>query len=259
MNFVIVPDGALAITALQELQVRRRHYIRLQVKISNTLLALVRRAMGFRGDLPEAEREKIRNRATRLLGRFMAGKPWLDDEDIGIALATDLGAGKVMLDEVARQRKVMEGTMIAIARKLHVRDFAASVAGFGELALAVIIGEAGDLANYATPDKLRKRLGLAPYKGKSYSNWRRGGLTDDEWKAAGYNPQRRAEIWAVVEDPLFRHQSFRNGPYKAVYDARRARTAETHPDWTKGHSHHDAKRVMVQRLIDDLWAAWRRE
>jgi len=47
----------------------------------------------------------------------------------------------------------------------------------------------------------------------------------------------------------------RNSPYRAVYDARRAHTAVTHPDWTDGHSHNDALRVTSKAILKDLWRA----
>lgn len=45
--------------------------------------------------------------------------------------------------------------------------------------------------------------------------------------------------------------------YRTVYDERRARTAETHPDWTPGHSHNDALRITSKRILRDLWQAAR--
>lgn len=48
-----------------------------------------------------------------------------------------------------------------------------------------------------------------------------------------------------------------SSPYRAVYDARRALTAETHPDWTPGHSHNDALRITSKRILRDLWRAAR--
>lgn len=44
-----------------------------------------------------------------------------------------------------------------------------------------------------------------------------------------------------------------DGEYRQVYDARRAHTAETHPDWTPGHSHNDALRIVSKRILRDLW------
>lgn len=42
-------------------------------------------------------------------------------------------------------------------------------------------------------------------------------------------------------------------PYRRVYDARRVRTRDTHPEWTDGHSHNDAMRVASKELLKDLW------
>jgi hypothetical protein len=46
------------------------------------------------------------------------------------------------------------------------------------------------------------------------------------------------------------------GPYGEAYATRRAHTDETHPDWTKGHSHADALRVAFKRFLVDLWETW---
>ena len=62
----------------------------------------------------------------------------------------------------------------------------------------------------------------------------------------------------MVSEPLFRHQSASDGPYRAIYDRRRAATATAHPDWTKGHSHADGLRIMTKFLIRDLWNQYRR-
>lgn len=48
-----------------------------------------------------------------------------------------------------------------------------------------------------------------------------------------------------------------DGEYRQVYDARRAHTATTHPDWTPGHSHNDALRIVSKRILRDLWRAAR--
>lgn len=47
-------------------------------------------------------------------------------------------------------------------------------------------------------------------------------------------------------------------PYRIVYDARRAHTAVTHPDWPLGHSHNDALRIASKALLKDLWREARR-
>lgn len=47
------------------------------------------------------------------------------------------------------------------------------------------------------------------------------------------------------------------GPYRLEYDARRAHTAVTHPEWTPGHSHNDGLRVAAKAMLRDLWRAAR--
>lgn len=249
------------VTRLQELQIRRKHHIRVQTRLFNGAGALVRRALGWRKDSPDAE--EIKTRATKLVKAFLSGKavPPTDDlwPDIIADLVVDLEVARQQLDISAQVERRVTLAMEKLARTLPACAFVKGVKGFGDLGFAVLIGEAGDLGNYAKVDGLRARVGLAPYEGKALSNWRRkGGLTQEEWSYLHYKPQRRAEVFAVIEDPLFRHQAASRGPYYAVYLARRARTAVTHPEWSAGHSHADAKRVMVQKLVSDLWSAWRR-
>lgn len=42
-------------------------------------------------------------------------------------------------------------------------------------------------------------------------------------------------------------------PYRPIYDQRRAHTAETHPEWTLGHSHNDGLRIVAKEILKDLW------
>lgn len=48
-----------------------------------------------------------------------------------------------------------------------------------------------------------------------------------------------------------------NGELRQVYDNRRAHTAVTHPEWTPGHSHNDALRIVSKHLLKQLWRAAR--
>ncbi len=48
-----------------------------------------------------------------------------------------------------------------------------------------------------------------------------------------------------------------DGEYRHIYDNRRDHTATTHPDWTPGHSHNDALRIVSKRVLRDLWRASR--
>lgn len=255
-----VPDLTATVELLAELQTRRKFYISVTNKQTNAIKALVRRAIGWRYDEDEAAREKTNARASRIVAAALSGKEIkLEDLAIYESLASDLAVVASALTPYTAARNEIEKEMKRAARSLPVYAWAKGVHGFGELGLAVIVAESGNLSNYPKKGHLWKRLGLAPYNGKAPSTWRfEGGLTADDWVELGYSPRRRAELYAVIGDPLFRQQSVVSGPYRGVYDRRRARTLETHPDWTKGHSHNDALRIMTSHLVRDLWVAWRR-
>lgn len=248
------------ISQLAELQYRRKFYIGLVNKQGNAAKALTRRMLGWRYDTEETDREKVNGRAARIVAAAIAGKePKAEDADVFNALAMDFAVTAAAIEPCQKARDQIEKDMRKAARQLPVYDWAKGVHGFGELGLAVLVGEAGDIGSYPKKGHLWKRLGMAPHNGYAYSTWRReGGLSADDWVAAGYSPRRRAEVYAVISEPLFRQQSVVAGPYRAIYDRRRAATAVAHPDWTKAHSHADGLRVMTKYLLRDLWQEWRR-
>lgn len=254
-----VPISA-SIDQLAELQVRRKFWIGNVNKQTNAVKALVRRGLGWRYDEDEADREKVNGRAARIVAAALAGKDQKpEDQAVFSALASDLAAVATAIEPCAAARHEIELEMKRIVRKLPIFAWAKEVKGFGELGLAVVLAEAGDLSGYPKKGHLWKRLGLAPFEGKAYSTWRmKGGLTAEDWTEAGYSPRRRAEVYAVISEPLFRAQSVAQGPYRAIYDRRREATAVAHPDWTKAHSHMDALRVITKILLRDLWQEWRR-
>lgn len=45
--------------------------------------------------------------------------------------------------------------------------------------------------------------------------------------------------------------------YGQLYIDRRNTTAVTHPEWTPGHSQNDAMRILMKRLLRNLWRAAR--
>lgn len=249
-------------SVLQELQVRRKFWIGVTNKQTNAMGALVRRLLGFVGDQSEEDREKCKKRAARIVSRAMSGEEQ-DEEDAGVASAMtpDFKAfGEALLPPQARRHDI-ELQMKRAVRKLPIAGWAKGVRGLGEIGVAVIVGEAGDLSNYATERKLWRRLGMgmAPgHEAHAYSTWRvKGGLTSEDWTSAGYSPRRRAEIHSCVAEPMFRQQTVVIGPYRQAYDKRRAHCEMTHPDWTKGHLHADGLRIMTKKLLSDLWSEWR--
>lgn len=70
---------------------------------------------------------------------------------------------------------------------------------------------------------------------------------------SNWNTKIKALLW-VMADSAFKKNPSR---LRDIYLARREHTNETHPDWTKGHSHNDALRVLSKSILKSLWLASR--
>lgn len=273
---VALPPLAEICLTLKELQTHRRFCIRLQSKCDRATEALIARAMGYHGGLPEGERKKLFAAAGKLRREVERGgedQAWDDARRSAVSAAVApliivAAQGRAAFD---RHRKAVEKEMRRLARDLPAWRMAEPIAGFSDLGLAVIVGEAGgDLSRFTkTPGKrgsgvakLWKRLGLAVIGGV-----RQGGLSKtadaNEWVEHGYNPERRAEIW-VIGDVLLRQQwrGEKEGvPGHAVglYGEHYARKKADYlaREWPPLRAHRAARRYMTKCLIRDLWASWR--
>ena len=140
--------------------------------------------------------------------------------------------------------------------------------GFGALSLAQIVGEAGDLLNYANPAKVWKRFGLAVINGE-----RQQKKTNVDLAALhGYSPRRHSIIF-VISDSLLKKQN----DYKALYDARKtyevekavaagltvapqaviSRKKDKEKYRSAGHIHMRSQRYVAKRLLRNVWRALR--
>lgn len=269
-----MPDLSHTIAALQELQFRRTTYIREVNALNNRVRAMIRRALGWQWDMPEKEREALNKRAIKLHGLIEAGKP-VPEEDaaVGGAMMADVLVFANARAPLDAARLTVEKEMRKMARSLPVwKSWAEGVRGLGDLGMAVIVAEAGDIGSYATVSRVWKRLGLAVIDGE-----RQQKKSDPDAAAAhGYNPRRRAEMYAVIADPLFRGQ-WRGaqedgtpagpiGPYGEVYAREKAKalprveaTKElpAKDRWNGMRVERHARRLMTKALLLDLWRVWR--
>ncbi len=154
------------------------------------------------------------------------------------------------LDVLHHHLKEPENELRRLARSLPVWPWVEGVRGFGDLTLSQIIGETGDLSNYATHERLWKRLGQAVIDGK-----RQQKIAGDPDLAIqhGFSPRRCAVAWnlgACIKRA-------KNERYGAVYAKYRAEDTEKNPEMTKGHLNNRAMRVMRKEVLKDLWEAWR--
>ncbi len=131
--------------------------------------------------------------------------------------------------------------------------------GFGVVGLGLVLGETGDLSQYANPAKVWKRMGLAVLDGKAQR--RVAGTTKAKKVEAvshGFSPRRRS-LMHVIGDCLVKGNQ--DGPYRSLYLERKAYELERLPEEAKPRlliSHKRALRYMEKRLLKDLWLAWRR-
>jgi hypothetical protein len=275
------PDSPIAY--VRELQSLRRHCIRSQSRCDRSIEALIARSIGYRSDLDEKERARLYKTAMAVRLKIekdaTEGAPF-DDPRIPPGVVNMTMTSLLSRSQWDRERVRIEDDMIDVAKLLPVWPWVRSVAGVGPLGLAVLVGEAGDVGSYSGPGRLWKRLGLACIDGQrqgTVSKEITGEARKEAWKQRGYNPARRAEVWAFIDDVMFRAQWRGDkdvdgkdpkktgkpvetpargiGPYGIVYGERK--------EWNLarglalGHADRDARRFMAKRFIRDLWVAWR--
>lgn len=262
---------------------RQRCFAMEQRKRSDLALgSFLRTALGWSKALPDADRKRINDQARALIGigeaEAKAKSPTDVDEPAYVewrdVILASLAARALW--DATEKRATKE--MAALAKHLPVYPWAEGIRGFGNVSLAIIVAEAGDLSGYASHSKLWKRMGEAPFtkNGKTLSGaqWRKeGGFTKDDWIEAGYSPIRRSRMWNIG-DAMIKVNG--DGEYRKVYLARKdyeraraeangltvapaakipaKRAAEFMSD---GHVHRRAQRYMEKRLLRNLWRAWR--
>lgn len=198
--------------------------------------------LGWRRDLPEKERKRIAAEAQAIM---RAEEP---DNDFVLA---SRGARKPF----AAIEAAMDKQLAKLARQLPVWEaFGKQVRGFGEISLAIIVAEAGDLSNYDSEAKLWKRMGLAAGQGRVPPNLSRE-QRKQAWIERGYSPRRRSRMWNVG-DALIKGN--RDGVYRRLYLERKAFEVARNPEMSLMQAHRRAQRYMEKRLLRDLWRAWRR-
>ncbi len=253
------------IAEIRELQSQRRFCIKSQSRCDRSVESFIARGFGYTTDLDAKARVAMFAKAAEFRrkvekdggGQSCTAQSGQRDSAPAIPL--------ILLSAQSRRswdayRKQIEAQMRTLAKTLPVWPWADNVRGLGELGVAIIIGEAGDPANYPRVECLWKRLGLAVIDGERQQ--RKSGA--EAAAAHGFNPSRRAEIW-TIGDSLFRSQwrgakddapAHPLGPYGAVYAKRKAAT-EGRDGWSLGRRDADARRVMTKALIEDFWKAWK--
>lgn len=259
---------------IQEIYRQRNHLLKTRIMLDNRLVAYVASELGYFAGMEEDDREARWKAARELIKQIEAG----DDSSCDAVKARV--SGLVLHDRNTRGnfQSLLDGyekQLAALGEQLPAADFAKGIKGFGVLRLACIIGETGDLSNYANPAKVWKRLGLAPFNGQMPSTWRRkGGLSAEEWTAVGYSPRRRSSMFVITDLLVKGNYIYDRGEdgkvmkgddgkkckqpdyYKAYYDKVREESEVKHPDWTPNHHKYHSHLLMAKRLVLNLWVRW---
>lgn len=243
--------------ALQALRRSDAALTKARVMSENHRRAHVATLLGYSAGQAEKVRKAYMTEADALIAELVTD-PKAEHPAALFVRASEHGIASLVQGEKANAKR-----MIAEARRLPVAAWAGlpEQRGFGELSLARVVGETGDLRLYANPAKVWRRLGLAPWTfqkggGESVtrmgSTWRtKGGLPADEWTQYGYSPRRRSVMY-VVGDTLMKGN--RTGPYKLRYDE--AKALKVGAGLTPIHAHKHALLVMTKLLVKNLWKAW---
>jgi hypothetical protein len=272
--------------ALQVEQRNRAAFLKSRIMLENRLTANVAGWLGYKPSDDEAERGKQWDAARSLIKQLEAGEhdahPLL-----GLVLSSKHGS-----DGFGAMVKAIEKNTVKLAKQLPVAEWAQEVEqrGFGLQSLAVVVGECGDLSNYAGPAKVWKRMGCAPFesRGKTFmgATWRagkQGSLSAEEWSQFGYSPRRRSIAFVIGENLIKQNQE---GPYRKRYDTVKADVLANRPDWTtcgacKGSGksksgkaacgnckgtgsvalrcHRHAMLLATKLLLKNLWIEWNRD
>jgi hypothetical protein len=256
---------------LMKSQRTRRNVIKQMNRQRSGCNAYIASLLGYNSYQDVKERKAVWNKAAKIFDCY-------GDEDAmnkitgSKKITTDIidGAGlfivetKKSLKSFADLRKIIENQMVSYVQQLPIIDWWNAEKGRSYLGLAVIIGETGNLSNYANPAKLWKRMGVAVMDGT-----RQGGLPKNApkelWMEHGKSPRRRSVLWTIGDCLLKTNGA--DGRYKKLYDEQKIRyLARFKKEWLAegnkattykpGHAHNCAQRYMEKRVLRDLWNAW---
>jgi len=266
----IVPQGQLVgapASPLDKICLEIRQHYRMRYKpaqgqrtrLQNGLRSFLLGQCGWNPNLPKSESSAIKQHVKDLMkyGHCLVNPRLKQPEGIDEAEYHKYAwiiAGTIMAsDPFVQVEEEAAREMQALARQLPVHGWWSDIRGVGDMGLAVIVAEAGNLSRYPKIGHLRKRMGITVIDGKRQGN-PGSGASKEDWIKHGYNPKRRSAIYAYVCDPVIKQSDV----YRAVYLRRKDEEKLRWPDATKMLLHRKAHRYMEQTLLRDLWQEWRR-
>jgi len=247
------------IAGIREANRWRVQNMKSRVSCENRISAMCRIqcSKDFPGQLTEAQMKALNKQAQAMKQRIVTDK-MIDGDEVVYFNST---AQMAMIPEFKHKEDHYLNIMVGLCKQLPASEFPDRIKGFNIRGMAKIIGECGDLSNYATISRLWKRLGLAVIDGRAQCR-----VKSDKAKAVqqGYVPRRRAELWNIA-DSMFKHQQGKVcdetgallrefGPYAHVYNQQKQRWLAR--EASNKHADNHARRYMTKTLVLDLWRYW---
>lgn len=193
-------DVAAVSAELQGLQRKRSIVLKSRNMQEVRLQAVVAGTLGYCSGLSEGERAAKFKEARDLIQRVM------DEEATGHQLVDIIRITLVGVNAFNEEMARLEKAMRVQARLLPAAAWVAAPEqrGFGLINFAKVVGECGDLALYANPAKVWRRMGCAPWEfdgktqmGATWRSGKNGKLPAAEWEAFGYCPRRRSLAFLI--------------------------------------------------------------
>lgn len=245
---------------LQSLQRQRAVVLKSRIMQENRIRAIVAGTIGYSTTMTAAERTKKFTEAGALIKSVLA-------EETEHVLASVIRVTMIGINAFEEEKDRLEKVMRVEAKKLPVATWVEhrDQRGFGLLFLAIVIGETGNLALYANPAKVWRRLGCAPWtfnsKTQMGATWRggkQGKLPAEEWELFGYSPRRRSISYLVGKNLLMQNyiDGEWTGPYRARYEEAKANIQETHPDYSARRCDLHGMLLATKLLLKNLWVRW---
>lgn len=225
---------------------------RLKLRNENTIGADVRSMLGFSVDLDEKSRAAIRSEADRTIKAVMDG----ETDGIDGHIAEYVMCAKMANENFDRLVTAKKKNLVKMVRCLPAWEFVKPIRGAAENSVYSMIGECGNLSNYANPAKVWKRLGLHVYNGSAPSTWRKGikkGMDSDGWIEMGYSPARRSSVFVWADSMM----KMNKDKYREIYEREKEKKLSLESDeWPRMRCHLHGLRVMSKKFVADFWGAW---
>ena len=246
---------------VMELQRQRVGIIKMINAQNSQAVAFVSRLVEYDSFDDEKERQKKWNLCKKIHKAIVKDEPAPEGQEQAYNLAKPVViSAQLSMDGLTAERKKIEKAMTDCVKQLDICDWWISEKGRSFQGLAVIIGEAGNLDNYANPAKLWKRFGVAVLDGIRQGGLSKGAKADD-WIEHGYCPRRRAALW-TIGDCLIKTNGA-DGTYRQTYNNRKeiekTKVDKDGKDIRPIVAHRRAQRYMEKRLLRDLWNEWHGE